>query len=46
MAVFEFLEAAVIRGLILLASGVMIAAGGVWLVEDFVRPMWRKKSDQ
>jgi hypothetical protein len=35
----------VIRGAILLAAG-MIAAGGAWLVEDFVRPIWRKREGQ
>ncbi len=46
MVFFEFLEAAVIRGFILLAAGVMIAAGGSWLVEDFIRPLWRKDTDR
>ena len=46
LVLFEYFEAAVIRGAILLAAGMMIAAGGAWLVEDFVRPIWRKREGQ
>ena len=34
--------AAVIRGFMLLASGMLIAAGGAWLLGDFALPFWRK----
>ena len=44
MAWFEFFEAAVIRGFILLAAGMMIATGGAWLTEDFLRPIWRRRN--
>jgi hypothetical protein len=42
---FEVFQAPVIRGLVLLGSGLMIAAGGGWLVEDFFRPLWRRTKD-
>jgi hypothetical protein len=39
---FEVFWAAIIRGFMLMASGFLIAAGGTWLVNDFLLPIWRK----
>ncbi len=43
LVAFEAFEATVVRGVILLAAGMMMAAGGAWLVDDFIRPAFRGK---
>jgi hypothetical protein len=40
---FEVFYASVVRGIYLMASGALIAAGGNWLMNDFILPLWRKK---
>ena len=40
---FEVFYASVIRGIFLMASGALMAAGGSWLMNDFILPLWRKQ---
>jgi hypothetical protein len=46
LVVFEAFEADAVRGVVLLAAGMMMAAGGAWLFDDFIRPVLRGKERQ
>jgi hypothetical protein len=42
LAAFEIVRAEGIRPFLLVGTGLMIGAAGVWLVDEFVRP-WRRR---
>lgn len=39
----QLFESRVIKGWFLMAAGLLIFTGGAWLIEDFIRPIFRRR---